>query len=128
MLLVMSPAIERSTGRAVLLIYMWIPLYMVHQYEEYVLSDFLAWIRRAMPRNAAFLTVRKVLIINLGFVWLLYVLSFYAARAGNAVVALYAPYLAGVLFRSHPHGSSGGAWRRRVGSCAPDLARAQVDS
>jgi predicted RNA-binding protein associated with RNAse of E/G family len=68
MLLVMSPAIERSTGRAVLLIYMWIPLYMVHQYEEYVLGDFLAWIHRAMPRNAAFLTVRKVLMINLGFV------------------------------------------------------------
>jgi hypothetical protein len=96
MLLMISPAVDTSMGRAVLLIYMWLPLYMVHQYEEYVLGDFLAWIRRAIPRNAAFLTDRKVLMINLGFVWMLYVLSFYAARAGNAAVALYAPYLAGV--------------------------------
>lgn len=96
MLLLIAPAIDRTMGRAVLLIYTWLPLYMVHQYEEYPLGHFLAWIRRAMPRDAAFLTERKVALINLGIVWLLYVLAFYAAWAGNAAVALYAPYLAGV--------------------------------
>lgn len=96
MLLLLAPAIDRTMGRAVLLIYMWLPLYMVHQYEEYPLGDFLAWIRRAMPRDAAYLTERKVVLINLGMVWLLYVLAFYGAWAGIAAVALYAPYLAGI--------------------------------
>ena len=96
MLLLIAPAIDRTMGRAVPLIYVWLPLYMAHQYEEYPLGHFLAWIRRAMPRDAAFLTERKVVLINLGMVWLLYVLAFYAAWAGNAAVALYAPYLAGI--------------------------------
>lgn len=95
-LLLIAPAVDRTMGRTVLLIYLWLPLYMAHQYEEYALGDFRAWIQRTMPRNAAFLTERKVLIINLGIVWLLYLLSFYAALGGRAAVALYAPYLAGV--------------------------------
>jgi hypothetical protein len=96
LLVLVSPAIVRSTGYTGLLIFLWLPIYMVHQYEEYALGDFLGWTRRMMPRSFAFLTVRKVLAINLGLVWLPYLVSFYAAWSGNFAVALYAPYLAGV--------------------------------
>lgn len=70
-LLLVSPPVGRGAGYSALLIYLWLPAYMVHQYEEHTLGNFLEWIRRVMPRNAAFLTERKVVLINLGIVWFL---------------------------------------------------------
>ena len=56
LLLAIAPIIYHSSGRAVFLIYLWLPLYMLHQYEEHGQGKFLEFHQRMMPRIAPLLT------------------------------------------------------------------------
>src|SRR5262245_49196506 len=46
-----------------------------------------------MPHIAPYLTERKLVVVNLGTVWLFFVRSIYAAVYNECSLALYAPYL-----------------------------------
>ena len=93
MLLLIAPLIGRSGNRVLLAVYLWLPFYMLHQYEEHGQGTLLEFYRRTMPRVAPMLTERKLLLVNLGAVWLVCLLSTYAAVYGLFWLALYAPYL-----------------------------------
>jgi hypothetical protein len=92
-LLLIAPLIARFGNRVLLFVYLWLPFYMFHQYEEHGQGTFLEFYRRMMPRIAPMLTERKLLIVNLGIVWLLFLVSIYAATYGLFWLALYPVYL-----------------------------------
>jgi hypothetical protein len=98
-----------GSGAPVLLIYLWLPIYMLHQYEEHGQGTFLDFYRRMMPSIAPYLTERKLLVVNLGTVWLFFVASIYAARYSQWSLALYAPYLS--LVNALMHVGQLIAWR-----------------
>lgn len=93
LLLALAPLIARTGDHTTLLVYLWLPVYMLHQYEEHSSGKFLAFYKKKMPGIAPALTERKLLVINLGAVWLLFLMAIYAARFGYLGLALYAPYL-----------------------------------
>ena len=92
-LLALAPLIERMGNHTTLLVYLWLPIYMLHQYEEHSSGKLLAFYETRMPGIAPALTERKLLIVNLGAVWLLFLMAIYAARFGYLGLALYVPYL-----------------------------------
>lgn len=93
LLLLIAPLVYRSNSRLVLAVYLWLPFYMLHQYEEHGQGTFLDFYRRMMPRVAPMLTERKLLLVNVGTVWALFLMSVYAAMYGVLWLALYPVYL-----------------------------------
>ena len=81
-------------GVAVFLVYLWLPLYMFHQYQEHAEGTLLEWYERMMPGIAPFLTERKLLVVNLVVVWLGFLVALYAAFLVRPALGLAAPYLA----------------------------------
>src|SRR5215472_8124504 len=108
-LLALAPLIARTGNHTTLLVYLWLPIYMLHQYEEHSSGKFLAFYQRRMPNIAPALTERKLLVVNLGAVWLLFLMAIYAARFGYLGLALYAPYLS--VINAVMHVGQLTAWR-----------------
>ena len=93
-LLLIAPLVLKGVGVAVFLIYLWLPFYMLHQYEEHAEGTFLEWYERMMPGIAPFLTERKLLVVNLVAVWLGFLVALYVAFLVRPALGLAAPYLA----------------------------------
>jgi hypothetical protein len=93
-LLLIAPLVLKGVGVAVFLIYLWLPFYMLHQYEEHAEGTFLEWYERMMPSIAPFLTERKLLVVNLVTVWLGFLVALYVAFLVRPALGLAAPYLA----------------------------------
>jgi hypothetical protein len=93
LLLILTPLVSQSAGLPTLLIYLWLPFYMLHQYEEHGQGTFLEFYKKMMPKIAPYLTERKLLLVNIGTVWVLFLGCIYAALYGQYWLALYAPYL-----------------------------------
>jgi|SRR5215831_1388398 len=108
-LLLLAPLVYVCTGVPQLLIYLWLPIYMFHQFEEHGQGTFLEFYRRMMPDIAPHLTERKLLVVNLGTVWLFFVGSIYASLYNKWSLALYAPYLS--LVNALMHVGQLIAWR-----------------
>jgi hypothetical protein len=72
-------------------VYLSLPVYMLHQYEEHDADRFLKSINLMLGPRARGLTHGSVWIINVVFVWFLLLAVFFAARAapGWGVVAAY---------------------------------------
>ena len=119
-LLLIAPLIDRGMCRVVLLTYLWLPFYMLHQYEEHGQGTFLDFYRRMMPRVAPYLTERKLLVVNLGTVWAFFLVSLYAAFYLHFWLALYPAYLS--LINACMHVGQMVAWR----SYNPGLGTALV--
>ena len=119
-MLLIAPVVGRSVGLAVVLIYLWLPFYMLHQYEEHGQGKFLEFYQRMMPRIAPRLTERKLLVVNVGTVWLFFLLSLYAALYRQFWLALYPVYLS--LINAMMHIGQMVAWR----SYNPGLVTAVV--
>ena len=100
-LLALAPLIGRTGNRATLMVYLWLPTYMLHQFEEHGSGKFLAFYKQRMPGIVPALTERKLLFVNLGAVWLLFPMSTYAAMFGYLGLALYAPYVSVVNAMMH---------------------------
>ena len=108
-LLALAPLLYSSAGLVVFLTYLWLPFYMLHQYEEHANGTFLEYYRRMMPGIAPFLTERKLLVVNIGAVWLLFLIALYAAHFREFWLALYAPYVS--LFNVLMHLGQTLRWR-----------------
>jgi len=106
-LFILAPLVFKSGGLTVGIIYLWLPFYMLHQYEEHARGDFLDWYKRRMPTIAPFLTERKLPVVNLGSIWALFTLALYVAFLVRPGLGLAAPYIA--LINSAVH--IGQLWR-----------------
>jgi hypothetical protein len=105
----LAPLVYVRTGVPQLLIFLWLPFYMLHQFEEHGQGTLLEFYRRMMPHIAPNLTERKLLVVNLGTVWLFFVGSIYAAFYNQWSLALYPPYLS--LVNAVMHMGQLIAWR-----------------
>lgn len=108
-LLLLTPLLKLSGNRAVLAVYLLLPFCMFHQYEERGQGRLLEFYRRMMPRVAPTLTERKLLLVNLGAVWFLFLGSIYATAYGLFWFALYGSYLS--LVNALMHIGQWAAWR-----------------
>jgi hypothetical protein len=108
-LFALAPLVFQSMGLAVVLIYLWLPFLILHQYEEHARGELLEWYKRMMPRIAPFLTERKLLLVNLGSGWLLFTIALYAAFFVRPGLGLIATYMA--LVNSLMHIGQALRWR-----------------
>ena len=119
-LFVLAPLIGRTGNHALVAVYLWLPFYMIHQYEEHGQGTFLEFWRRMMPQVAPTLTERKLLLVNLGAVWVLFLVAIYGVQYRLFWLALYATYLS--LINAMMHIGQWVAWR----SYNPGLGTALV--
>jgi hypothetical protein len=78
-LLLLAPALTLSWELPILLIYLQIPIYMLHQVEEHTGDRFRRFVNRRIFGGVEALTPESVLVINLPGVWGVTLLSLYAA-------------------------------------------------
>ena len=96
LLLFMSPILRRRLTRAEFLVYLQLPMYMLHQYEEHIHGAFKRDVNRGrlpLPRGEN-LTHWKIFWINILGVWGFDTGLLYLARFTDPTIGLAAPYLA----------------------------------
>jgi len=77
-LLLLAPALTLSWDVPILLIYLLLPIYMLHQVEEHTGDRFRQWVNQRFGGVEA-LTPNAVLVVNIPGVWGIGLLSLYAA-------------------------------------------------
>lgn len=75
------------------LVFLLLPVYMVHQYEEHAHGAFRAFVNQHMGGGRDILTNLAILWINVGEVWFLYLVVLYLAVYVNPALGLIAAYL-----------------------------------
>ena len=70
LLLLFTPALSRGWSPTLLLVFLTLPAYMLHQYEEHDADRFRLFVNEKVGRGRELLTPLDVFVINVGFVWL----------------------------------------------------------
>ena len=78
-LLLLLPALTLSRHLPILLVYLQMPVYMLHQVEEHTNDSFREFVNRRVFGGVEALTPEAVLVINIPGVWGVTLLSLYAA-------------------------------------------------
>lgn len=101
-LLAQAPALRRGLDRVSFLVYLQLPIYMIHQYEEHAHGAFEEDINRMLlrPRGRR-VTDARVFWINILGVWGMDTVALYLARFARPALGLIAPYLAVVNGLTH---------------------------
>ena len=107
-LFLLGPIVRRGIGRGVFPVYLQLPVYMLHQYEEHAHGAFKRDVNRLLAGRAR-LTDRTIFWINILGVWGVDLCTLYLARYVRPAFGLAAPYLAIVNGLIHV----GGALRAR---------------
>jgi hypothetical protein len=87
-----GPILRRTLGPSGFLIFLHLPVYMLHQFEEHAHGAFKAHISRLLPR-ARGVTDINLCVVNIG-VWGINLSALYLARLNRLSLSLIAPYLA----------------------------------
>jgi hypothetical protein len=93
MILALMPLLAASWSPAFTAIFLLLPVYMLHQYEEHDADRFRLYVNRMIGRGAEVLTPAAVFVINIGAVWLLDVIVIYLAWRVDLGLGLIAVYL-----------------------------------
>src|SRR3954453_4125184 len=93
-LLVVSPLLYPTLGFATFLIFLQLPVYLLHQYEEHGPGAFKAFANRTLLAGGPSLTDAKIFRVNALGVWCVDCCALYLAHANGAAFGLVAPYLA----------------------------------
>jgi hypothetical protein len=120
MILALMPLLASSWSRTFTAIFLLLPIYMLHQYEEHDGDRFRLYINRMVGHGAEVLTPGAVFVINIGAVWILDVVVLYLAWRVDLGFGLIAVYL--MLINAFVH--MAGAIRSR--SYNPGLVTAVV--
>jgi hypothetical protein len=86
------PVFLTAGNGSLILLYTWIPVYMIHQYEEHAHRRFVEFYNSTMGRGYDVLTRASAFWINILEVWLAFLVSFYLAKyvaLGIAFVPIY---------------------------------------
>lgn len=100
-LLLLLPAGIPGGDRALLLVYLASPIYMLHQVEEHLGDRFRTYVNAAVFGGVEALTTGDVIVINLPGVWGINLAALYAAHFAGAGWGLVAGYLILVNGISH---------------------------
>ena len=88
----LGPFLRPTLGGSRFLIFLHLPLYMLHQVEEHGHGAFKAYAARLLP-HARGLTDGTLFVVNIG-VWAVNLAALYLARFDRLAQSLIAPYLA----------------------------------
>jgi hypothetical protein len=88
----LGPFLRPALGQYRFLIFLHLPVYMLHQFEEHAHGTFEAYVARMFPR-ARGLSDENICIVNVG-VWAINLAALYLARFDRLDLSLRAPYLA----------------------------------
>ena len=100
-LLAIAPIFAVSASLPVTLIFLCLPVYMLHQVEEHAGDRFRTFVNQRMFGGAAALTREDVLVINIPGVWGVNVAALYAAAFGLPGFGLVAAYLLAINAFAH---------------------------
>lgn len=93
MMLALLPLLAHGWSPAFTALFLLLPIYMIHQYEEHDGDRFRLYVNRLVGHGAELLTPAAVFVINIGAVWALDVLTLYLARSVAIGLGLIAVYL-----------------------------------
>ncbi len=95
-LTVLAPLVIRYAGLPLGLVYLQLPIYMLHQYEEHAEDRFRLWVNNMIGHGRDVLTPIATFWINSLLVWLLDLVALYLAcfvDLSLGLIALYLPML-----------------------------------
>jgi hypothetical protein len=92
-LFLISPFIYQGIGLAAFLVYLTLPFYMLHQYEEHAGGQFKAFVNKTVGRGREIMTDRAIFRVNVLVVWLGTLVVLYLCVYVNIVWGLLAGYL-----------------------------------
>jgi hypothetical protein len=95
-LAVLAPIVFRFAGWPLGLIFLQLPIYMLHQYEEHAGDRFRLWVNNMLGNGRDVLTPIATFWINSLLVWLLDIVAIYLAcfvSLSLGLIALYLPML-----------------------------------
>lgn len=93
MLLTLMPLLASGWSTTFTAIFVLLPIYMLHQYEEHDGDRFRLYVNRTVGNGAEVLTPAAVFVINIGAVWVLDVAVIYLAWSVDLGLGLIAVYL-----------------------------------
>ncbi len=93
-LLLVSPFIYMGIGLAAFLVYLTLPFYMLHQFEEHAGGQFKAFVTKTVGRGREVLTDRAIFRVNVVFVWFSTLVVLYLCVYVSIIWGLFAGYLA----------------------------------
>jgi|WetSurMetagenome_2_1015567.scaffolds.fasta_scaffold107349_2 hypothetical protein len=96
LLLLLSPFVYSGVGKEAFLVFLLLPVYMIHQYEEHAKGQFKLFVTRSMGRGTEVLGDKAIFWINILAVWFLGLVVLYLTVYVNRVFALVAGYLTAV--------------------------------
>jgi hypothetical protein len=92
-LFLISPFVYMGIGLAAFLVYLTLPFYMLHQYEEHAGGQFKAFVNQTVGRGREIMTDRTIFRVNVLFVWLGTLVVLYFCVYVNIVWGLFSGYL-----------------------------------
>jgi hypothetical protein len=90
---VLAPLVFRYAGAPLGLVFLQLPIYMLHQYEEHAGDRFRLWVNNMIGQGRDVLTPIATFWINSLLVWLLDLVAIYLACFVNLSLGLIAIYL-----------------------------------
>lgn len=94
LLMALTPFLRRGLGRGAFSVFLQLPIYMFHQYEEHGHGAFKAYANETLLRRHGRLTDANIFVINVGGVWAVDLVVLYLACYRRLALGLLAPYLA----------------------------------
>ncbi|MEW6146116.1 MAG: HXXEE domain-containing protein [Thermodesulfobacteriota bacterium] len=92
-LLALVPLLARTLSLPLLLVYLQLPVYMIHQVEEHHGDRFRRYVNGVMANGREVLSTEAVVVINIGCVWVVNMIALYLARFVDLGLGLIAVYL-----------------------------------
>jgi hypothetical protein len=92
-LFLISPFVYKGIGLAATLVYLTLPFYMLHQYEEHAGGQFKAFVNKTVGRGREVMSDRAIFRVNVLVVWLGTLVVLYLCVYANIVWGLLAGYL-----------------------------------
>jgi hypothetical protein len=92
--MVLSPLVRKGLGKGLFSLFIQLPIYMLHQYEEHGHGAFKEYGNSTLLRRHGQLTDANIFVINIGGVWAVDLVTLYLACYRRLGLGLLAPYLA----------------------------------
>jgi len=92
-LFLISPFVYKGIGLASFLVYLTLPFYILHQFEEHAGGQFKAFVTKTVGRGREVLNDRAIFRVNVLFVWLGTVVVLYLCVYISIIWGLFAGYL-----------------------------------
>jgi hypothetical protein len=92
-LFLISPFVYKGIGLTAFLVFLTLPFYMLHQYEEHAGGQFKAFVNKTVGRGREVLSDRAIFRVNVLFVWLGTLVVLYLCVYVNIVWGLLSGYL-----------------------------------